>query len=442
MTTWSRLRDRTAGPDGRDITVGVIGAGYVGRGLVHLLDRLDGFRPALVVNRTVERAVDAYRLAGCDPAAVVSSEDPQVLRAAVESGTPAVTRDHEAAIAVDGLDLLVEATGAIDHGARVILAALRAGRSVVSINAEVDATLGWLLHATADAHGGIYTICDGDQPGVLMRTLDSVTHMAFQPLVAVNCKRHLDIRQNPTTSAPYAARDGTSPEVTTSAGDGTKMHIENAVVANLTGMPPDRRGMHGVPTTLEHALDDVLAAVSRPGVVEYTLGGDFGAGVFVIARAPEPEVVQRELRFFKMGDGPHYLFFSPYTLVHFEMPRSIAEVVLDRAPLWRPAAPPVAEVIAVAKRDLEAGEPLDGIGGYTAYGQIDTVQGSHGILPMAFAEHARIVRPVAQDEPIGLDCVELDESATIVRLRREQDALTEAALTEAPGRDARVRSAG
>ena len=421
MTTWSRVRGRAAA--GNDITVGVVGAGYVGRGLVHLLDRLDGFRPALVVNRTTERGVAAYRLAGHDPASVMVTDDPQKLQAAIDASQPAVTADFEVAVAVDGVDVLVEATGAIDYGARVLLAALRAGRAVVSINAEVDATLGWLLHSTARRHGGIYTICDGDQPGVLMRTLDSVEHMNFEPLVAVNCKRHLDVRQNPTTSAPYAERDGTSPEVTTSAGDGTKMNIENAVVANLTGLPPDCRGMHGVPTTLEHALNDVLAAVSRTGVVEYTLGGDFGAGVFVIGRAPEPEVVHRELRFFKMGDGPEYLFFSPYTLVHFEMPRSIAEVVLDRAPLWTPSGPPVADVVAIAKRDLKAGERLDGLGGYCAYGQIDTVEGSRGVLPIALAEHATVVRPVRQDEPIGLDCVEIDEDAVIVRLRREQEAL-------------------
>jgi predicted homoserine dehydrogenase-like protein len=124
-----------------------------------------------------------------------------------------------------------------------------------------------------------------------------------------------------------------------------------------------------------------------------------------------------------MGDGPDYLFFSPYTLVHFEMPRSIAEVALDRAPLWRPAGPPVADVVAIAKRDLVPGERLDGIGGYCAYGQIDTVAGSEGVLPIAFAEHARVVRAVKKDEPIGLDCVELDDGAAIVRLRREQDAL-------------------
>jgi predicted homoserine dehydrogenase-like protein len=181
--------------------------------------------------------------------------------------------------------------------------------------------------------------------------------------------------------------------------------------------------MHGVPTSLERALPDVLGAISTTHVVEYTLGGDFGAGVFVIGRPPDPAFVQRALRFFKMGDGPDYLFFRPYTMVHFEMPLSIAEVVLDHAPLWSPAQPPVADVIAVAKHDLAAGVDLDGIGGHHCYGQIDTISGASGMLPIALAEHARLTRPVKADDPIPLDAVDLDDSAIIVQLRAQQDSL-------------------
>jgi predicted homoserine dehydrogenase-like protein len=199
------------------------------------------------------------------------------------------------------------------------------------------------------------------------------------------------------------------------------MNIEQAVVANLTGMPPECRGMRGIPTDLEHALDDVLAAIDGHGVVEYTLGGDFGAGVFVIARAPEPEAVQTALRFYKLGSGPEYLVFNPYTLVQFDMPQSIADVALDAAPLWSPVGPPVADVVAIAKRDLRPGDELDGIGGDCCYGQIDTIVGAAGILPMAFTEHARVTRAVAQDEPVPVDAVDLDDTAPIVRLRNAQD---------------------
>jgi predicted homoserine dehydrogenase-like protein len=174
VTTWTRVARRAA--DAQPLTVGIVGAGYVGRGLLHLLDRLPGFRPAVVVNRTVERGVTAFVEAGARADDVVVATDERAARDAFDQGRPLVTPDPELAIALDGVDALVEATGTLDHGAGVMLTALEAGRRVVSINAEVDAAIGWLLHGVAARHGGVYTICDGDQPGVLMRTIDRVQH--------------------------------------------------------------------------------------------------------------------------------------------------------------------------------------------------------------------------------------------------------------------------
>jgi len=293
----------------------------------------------------------------------------------------------------------------------------------VSLNAEADATIGYLLHQVARDHGVVYTISDGDQPGGMLRTHHWVRAMGFEPIVIANCKRHLDRTQNPTTSAPYAARDGTSVEITTAAGDGTKLQIECAVVANLTGFEPDCRGMHGVPTTLERAVDDLRAAESRDHVVEYTLGGDFKAGVFVIGRTHDHDAVARSLGFYKMGPGPDYLFLRPYTLAQFEMAETIADVWINGHALATPVGPPVAEVITVAKRDLRVGESLDGIGGYTCYGAIDTRARASGLLPIGLAKGAVLRADVSCDAPVPIDAVEIDESSEIVALRRRQDAL-------------------
>jgi predicted homoserine dehydrogenase-like protein len=401
----------------------VFGAGYVGRNLVHLLDRLPGFVPAVVVNRSLERAIDAYVAAGSRADEIIVAHDERTMRRAIEQGAPVVTAEPDLAISYNGFDVFAETTGAIDYGAAVMLSALRAHRAVVSINAEVDVAVGWLLHLVAAVHGGVYTICDGDQPGGQMRTLDRLTHMGFEVVASMNCKRHLDLHQTIARSAPYAKRDDTSVAVTVSSGDGTKMNIEQAVVANLASLAPDCRGMRGIRTVLDRALDDVLRAISRDGVVDYTLGGDFGAGVFAIGRAKEPEIVRTPLRFFKMGDGPEYMIFNPHTLVHFEMVQSIAEVALDEAPLWSPIGPPVADVIAFAKRDLVAGERLDGIGGDTCYGQIDTVENSRALLPIVFAEHAKVVTAVPCDAPIPVESVELAPEAPIIALRRTQEEL-------------------
>ena len=145
------------------------------------------------------------RFAGAADVAVVDT--PEGARPAIERGVPAVTTDPAVAIALDELDVLVEGTGSLDYGAGVIVAALEAGRAVVSINAEVDATIGWLLHSAAAAHGGVYTICDGDQPGVLMRTVDRVQHMGFEPSSPSTASATSTCTSPRSRARAYAARD-------------------------------------------------------------------------------------------------------------------------------------------------------------------------------------------------------------------------------------------
>jgi predicted homoserine dehydrogenase-like protein len=419
VSLWQRLRQWA--DERNEVRVALVGAGFVGRGIVFQLERSPGMRVALVVNRTVENGLQAFELAGYDPGRIEISEDSSQLADAIGQGVPALTSSLEAAISLEQIDVVIEASGALDYGSKVVLSSLGSGKDVISYNAELDATIGHLLHEEADRFGRLYTIADGDQPGGMIRMYELVSALGFDITAAINCKRNLDIHQNPDTSRAYANRDNTSLLMTTAFGDGTKMNIENAVVANLTGLVPDRRGMHGVHTTLERAAVDIPRVLSRQGVVDYTLGGDFGAGVAIVGYADDPVMVQSYMRYYKMGEGPHYFFFRPYHLAHMELPLTIAELALDRQPLAAPAGPPVAEVIAVAKRDLKAGDLLDGIGGYACYGQVDTVERANGLLPVGLAEHARLTRAIARDEPIPLDSVELNETVEIVVLRRRMD---------------------
>jgi predicted homoserine dehydrogenase-like protein len=422
MSIWRRLERHAA--DKGEADVAVVGAGYVGTSIVAELHRAPGMRPAVVANRTVDRAVEAYRLAGFDPADVVVSEDPGRLADAVVAGRPAVCPSAELLGSLP-VQVVVEATGALSYGARSILDCLDAGQDVVSYNAEVDGLLASLFHDRARRSGAVYTIADGDQPGVLLRLIDQVQGMGFEIIAALNCKRHLDVHQTPGTGADYMARDSTSAIMTTAFGDGTKMQVEMAVVANATGLVPVQRGMLGIETTVEEAAVAIPAALGgRRGVVDYTLRGDFGAGVGVIGRHVTPELVEKPLRFYKMGDGPDYFFFRPYHLVHLELPLSIAEVVLDREPLGVVDGPHVAETVAMAKRDLRAGEALDCIGGFTVYGLTDNAEGAAGHLPIGLAAHARMTRDVAADGPLPLAAVELDEDEPVVRLWRELHGLT------------------
>ena len=412
MGMWQRL-ERHEQSNGTT-PIAVVGAGYVGTGVVHAIAQSPGMNPSILANRNTDRAVAALTQMGIDKESIVVSDSAVELAAAIRSGVPAVTPDA-GILAELPVGVVVEATGALNFGTETILAMLEAGKHVVSFNAECDSLLGWLFHERARANDVIYTIADGDQPGVLFRLQQEVERMGFEVTASLNCKRHLNVHQNPETGAGYAARDTTSSHMTTAFGDGTKMQVEQAVVANATGLIPDKRGMHGIESTVATAAIDIPAILSSPGRVDFTLGGDFGAGVGIVARHPNHGLHEKAMRFYKMGDGPDYFFFRPYHLVHLEIPTTIGELLLDNEPLVTIDQPHVAEVMAIAKKDLSAGEDLDCIGGFSAYGHIDTAENAAGYLPVGLIEYATMTADVKLDEPIPLSAVALDETKTVVR---------------------------
>jgi predicted homoserine dehydrogenase-like protein len=410
-------------PSGRTdpIRVAVVGAGFVARGLVHRLARRPTTAAPIVVARRRDAATRILVQAGYAEGDILHSEDPAALGQALADDRPAVAVDAALLPEVAGIDVVVEATGAMEHGTRVILAALERGRHVVSMNAEVDALLGHHLERVGAEHGATYSIADGDQPGVLLRVIDETRDLGLSPAVALNCKRNLDVRQNRTASAPYAERDGTSVAMTTAFGDGTKMHIENVVTANLSGLEPPPLGTPGVRTELARVAEDVRAVVPD-GTVHYTLGGDFGGGVLVLARSEDPDLDAPYLRYGKLGDGPWYPLFRPYHLIHMEVPVTIEQVAAGGPALGTRTPEPVAVCVSVAKIELEAGRTLDGIGGDACYGVAASTDEGGGYLPIGLARHATLRRPVAMDLPVALDDVELDEDAFLVRLHRDAAA--------------------
>lgn len=405
-------------PDAEPITVAVVGAGFVARGLVHRLRRRSTMSSPLVVSRRAEPATRILESAGHTAADIACTDDPDELTEALASGRPAVTTDATVLPGVGGIDVVVEATGAMEYGTRVLLDALRAGRHVVSMNAEVDALLGHHLEAVAAEHGGTYSIADGDQPGVLLRMIDETHQLGLEVAVALNCKRNLNVHQSRADSRPFAERDGTSVAMTTAFGDGTKMHIENVVTANLSGLIPPPIGTPGIRTELSRAADDARAAGVPASSVHFTLGGDFGGGVLILARSDDPGFDAPYLRYGKLGEGPWYPLFRPYHLIHMEVPTTIEQVAWGGPSLGRRTPEPVAVCAAVAKRDLAAGEALDGIGGDACYGVAASRAEGGALLPIGLAADATLRRPVAIDRPITLDDVELDEAALLVRLHR------------------------
>lgn len=416
---FDRLRTREA--SGETIQVAVVGAGFVARGLIHQLELTPGMRLALIVAREPNRAVKVLADNGIEAASVVSSDDPAELVDAILTGRVAVTRRPEILSGLTPLDVVVEATGDVEYGARVAVAAIRGGHHVVSLNYETDATVGPILASWARQRGVVYTGSDGDQPGVMKRLAEYVEGIGLVVVAAVNCKGFLDTHATPDSIREWALKQNTSLHMTTAFTDGTKMNVENVSVANATGLVPARRGMIGIQTDLANAVEDFRRVLDREGVVDFTLGGDFGSGVFVIGSGADPELAAPYLQYLKMGTGPWYLFFRPWHLVQFETPLSIAEAVLDGRPTIAPTSGPLAQAVTIAKRDLDSGTKPDGIGGYDIYGEIDLIEDSSDLVPIGLAAHGTLTSSVEADRPVESSHFELDDESPLVRLWSWQD---------------------
>lgn len=405
------------------VGVAVVGTGYFGSGLLRRLALLEAFEPKIAVNRTLDRAVAAFARAGVGAERLVLTDDAHQAQAALEAGRYVASTNVLLPSAVEGIDVVAEATGDLLVGAKVALSAIRAGKHVVAANSDVQATLGSILKVLADRAGVVYSDIEGDEPGLLNNLIDYCASLGLEVVAAINGKGVLKRYATPETQAAFAAEYRLQPWLATAAADGTKLNFEMTVVANATGLLPATRGMHGLATTPEHLVEACQQRDLLDGghYVDYLLGG---RGVFVIIQSDDAEV-QHDFRYLKLGNGPYYVFHQPRVLIHYEAPRSILRAVRHAEATVAPCGRPVAEAIAFAKRELHAGAVLDGVGGFDTYGLIVRAdEATHErLLPIGLAQYARLRRPVRQDEPITYDDVDFEVDNLALELRRQQDAL-------------------
>jgi predicted homoserine dehydrogenase-like protein len=412
--------------EGRPIRVGLVGAGFMARGVaLQITTSVPGMRVAAIANRTLDGARRAYREAGIEEMHAVSTV--AQLEQAVASGIAAVTEDALLLCRAGGIDAIVEITGTVEHAARITLEAISHGKHVVLMNAEVDGTIGPILKTYADRAGVVLTSADGDQPGVMMNLYRFVRGIGVKPVLCGNIKGLHDPYRNPTTQEGFARKWGQNPSMVTSFADGTKISFENAVVANGTGMRVGRRGMFGptVPTgtPIQEVADfyPIASLLEGPGIVDYVVGAMPGPGVFVLGAHDHPQ--QRHyLALYKLGDGPLYCFYTPYHLCHFEVPNTVARAVLFGDAALAPLGGPCVEVAAAAKVDLNAGDRIDGLGGYLTYGLAENSATARelDLLPIGLAEGCKVKRALPKDALLTFDDVELPPGRLCDRLWREQ----------------------
>lgn len=421
------LQKRAA--ENNPIRVAMIGAGFMARGTaLQICQYTRGMKLVAIANRTLDNAQRAYREAGVENVQVV--ENVQQLEDAIARGVPAVTDNAFLVCEAEGVDVVLEITGAVEFGAQVTLRAIEHGKHIVSMNAELEGTVGPILRTYADKAGVIFSISDGDQPGVTMNLYRFVKGLGVKPVLCGNIKGLHDPYRNPTTQEGFARQWGQNAYMVTSFADGTKISFEQAIVANATAMRVAKRGMFGPTVPGGTSLQDIAntlypmeALIEGPGIVDYVVGAAPGPGVFVLGTHDHP-TMQHYLNLYKLGKGPLYLFYTPYHLCHFEVPNTIARVALLGDAALRPLDGPCVDVIAAAKVDLQAGQTLDALGGYYTYGlaeNSDVVQ-AENLLPIGLAEGCRLKRDIAKDAVLTYDDIELPEGRLSDRLRAEQNA--------------------
>jgi predicted homoserine dehydrogenase-like protein len=409
---------------GKPVRVGIVGAGFMSQGLTNqIANSIPGMCVVAVSNRRPQRALDVLRYSGFDDSRIVETQS--AFDAEIEAGRPAATQDAMLIVRSEHVDVVVDTTGSVDFGAHVALESFKHGKDVVLMNAEVDATIGPILQTYARKHGVILSACEGDEPGVQMNLVRWVRGLGLIPRVIGNIKGLQDPYRNPTTQKGFAERWGQNPAMVTSFADGSKISFEQAIVANATGFKVRSRGMS---RGLEYRGDvmkigelyDIDEVRSLGGIVDYVVGTPL-TKVYVLAEHPDPKQ-QHYLNLYKMGEGPLYSFFTPYHLVHFEVPNAIARVALFRDEIARPLGGPVVEVCAVAKRDLKAGEVLDDSGMYMTYGEAVNAEDmcSGRYLPEGLVEGCKLKANIDKDAVITYDDVELPVNRLADRLRAEQ----------------------
>jgi predicted homoserine dehydrogenase-like protein len=405
------------------IRVGMVGAGATGRAIaLQLGTPVPGMRLVAIANRTPAHGERAFREAGFREWRRVTSV--RAAEAAINSGVPVLTEDPSVLTACPAIDILIEATGTIEAAVRVVLQAFEYGKHVVLVNAELDSLVGPILKMRADSAGVVVTHTDGDEPGVAMTLLRYLRQLGLRTVAAGNIKGMVDHYRTPETQRGFAEKYDQDVRKVTSFADSTKLSMETTVVANATGFHVGRRGMYGPSCSYVRELAKLLPAeqMLETGLVDYSVGAMPMTGAWVIVHEDSP-LKRAQLTYYRLGDGPFFVFYTPFHLPHVQIPSTIGRAVIHRDPTVAPLAGPVCEVLTVAKRDLKAGERLDGVGGFCTYGLIDNRAAARaiGALPIGLSEDCVLRRDIAKDEVISFDDVQSPSGRLAENLWREQN---------------------
>ncbi|GAA2844855.1 putative homoserine dehydrogenase-like protein [Aminobacter aminovorans] len=418
------------GKSGKPIRIGLIGSGEMGTDIVARVAHMPGIEVGAISELNLPNAHRAVDIAYQEKGHAREVASGSALNEAIEAGKVAVTNDADLILNSGLIDVVIDATGVPAVGAEIGLRAMEHGKHLVMMNVEADVTIGAYLKSEADRLGVTYSLGAGDEPSSCMELIEFVSAMGHTIVAAGKGKNNpLNIDAVPHDYAEEAARRNMNVRMLVEFVDGSKTMVEMAAIANATGLVPDKAGMHGPAATLPE-LNKVLVpekdggVLSKVGVVDYSIGKGVAPGVFVIADMSHPRIRER-MEDLKMGHGPYFTFHRPYHLTSLEVPLTCARVVLYGKADMVPLAKPVADVCAVAKKDLAPGDALDAIGEYTYRAWIMTAGEARAAkaIPCGLLQGGTVTAPIRKGELITSANAAVAPGSKIAELRARQDRL-------------------
>jgi predicted homoserine dehydrogenase-like protein len=436
------LQDREA--EGRPIRVGLIGAGRYGTMYLAQARNIPGIHVVAIADINLARARGAFELVDWPAEQIAGS-----VTDALANRTTAIVSDAAELFAAD-IDVIVEATGNPIVGISHALNAIETGKHIIMVTVEADALAGPALALRAQKAGVVYSMAYGDQPALIIELVDWARTSGFDVVCAGKGAKYLEhyhemnpdnVWENWEFSKELTDSGQLNPHMHTSFRDGTKAAIEMAAVANAAGLIPSDDGLTFTPGNVEQIAticrpSDVGGVLAREGSVDVmssvTRAGDLipfntQEGVFVVVKATNPYVAGcfAEYPWHPDPTGQYAALYRPYHYVGLELNVSIANAALRGIATGAPIGF-FGDVVATAKKDLAAGEFLDGEGGYTVWGKIVSAETSvrRRLLPVALAHHVELKNDVWGGDIVSWDDVVIDESlAQALELRRETEAL-------------------
>jgi len=423
------------------IRIGLVGAGEMGTDIIAAVAHMEGLEIGAIVELSTDAAAQAVvtALDVDDRTRTVAGDD--AMSAAIEAGRIAITEDADVLVANALIDVVIDATGVPAVGAEIGMHAMQHGKHLVMMNVEADVTIGALLKHEASRQGVVYTLGAGDEPSSCMELIEFVSAMGYPIVCAGKGKNNpLNIDATPDQYEEEARRRNMNARMLVEFVDGSKTMVEMAAIANATGLIPDRPGMHGPAATLDELSQTLVPSsaggvLSAPGRVDYSIGKGVAPGVFVVADMRHDRVSERMVDLKVIGHAPYFLFHRPYHLTSLEVPLSCARAVLYGKADMQPLDRPVAEVCAVAKQDLAAGETLGAIGEYSYRCWIMSAGEAHAAraIPAGVLHGGKTLQAIRKGDLLTLDNAAPPPESRLTQLRARQDELVASQLVAATG---------